>query len=268
MSATATVNYHVSSPGEQAFHIDAGGEVGKIISPVLAPTEVTVEDVRRASVPVDFAHDGVSFVDSASAVTSFGAPDGWEEAYDRELHDLLAREIGAKRTIVFDHTVRVDDPAAAQGFAEPSVEDLRDAAGVSLRTLYKYTPSRNEMVYAALEYRHARYLAHVFDALPDDPEAALPALMDRIAAWMTDETTHGCLFHAAVAAAPGDARLLALLARHKAEVAGRAARAVGLVRHEIELMLIVEGLMQCWPLSGAEAVAGAKRLGETLRRTA
>ena len=26
---------------------------------------------------------------------------------------------------------------AARGFAEPSVEDLRDAAGVSLRTLYK-----------------------------------------------------------------------------------------------------------------------------------
>ena len=29
---------------------------------------------------------------------------------------------------------------AADGFAEPSVEDLRDAAGVSLRTLYKYAP--------------------------------------------------------------------------------------------------------------------------------
>ncbi|WP_280322004.1 TetR/AcrR family transcriptional regulator [Sulfitobacter faviae] len=29
---------------------------------------------------------------------------------------------------------------ATRGFADPSVEDLRDAAGVSLRTLYKYTP--------------------------------------------------------------------------------------------------------------------------------
>ena len=35
---------------------------------------------------------------------------------------------------------------AANGFAEPSVEDLRDAAGVSLRTLYKYAASREAMV--------------------------------------------------------------------------------------------------------------------------
>ncbi len=58
---------------------------------------------------------------------------------------------------------------AARGFAEPSVEDLRDAAGVSLRTLYKYTPSRAEMVLAALENRQQRYLALVFDDLPQTP---------------------------------------------------------------------------------------------------
>ena len=35
---------------------------------------------------------------------------------------------------------------ASRGFAEPSVDDLRDSAGVSLRTLYKYMPSRGDMV--------------------------------------------------------------------------------------------------------------------------
>ncbi len=39
---------------------------------------------------------------------------------------------------------------AARGFSEPCVDDLREAAGVSLRTLYKYTPSRDAMVRMAL----------------------------------------------------------------------------------------------------------------------
>ena len=153
---------------------------------------------------------------------------------------------------------------AVQGFAEPSVEDLRDAAGVSLRTLYKYTPSRGDMVLAALEHRHARYLAHVFCELPDAHAAALAAIMERVGAWMAHEASHGCLFHAAVAAAPGDQRLRAMLARHKAEVAARAADATGLAGREVDLMLVMEGLMQTWPLHPDDAVAASIRLGGAL----
>lgn len=153
---------------------------------------------------------------------------------------------------------------AAWGFAEPSVEDLRDAAGVSLRTLYKYTPSRADMVLAALEHRHARYLAHLFDGLPVAPEAALDALLDRVGNWMATETSHGCLFHGAVAAEPGSERLREVLSRHKAEVARRAAMATGLGGREIELLVIMEGLTQAWSLHQEAAVAGAKRLGHDL----
>jgi AcrR family transcriptional regulator len=155
---------------------------------------------------------------------------------------------------------------AARGFAEPSVEDLRDAAGVSLRTLYKYVPSRADMVLAALEHRHTRYLAHLFDGLPDAPEAALDALLDRVGAWMATETAHGCLFHGAVAAEPGSERLREVLSRHKAEVARRAAAATGLSGQEIELSLIMEGLTQAWSLHRDAAVASAKRLGHGLLR--
>jgi hypothetical protein len=45
---------------------------------------------------------------------------------------------------------------------------------------------------------------------------------------MKTETSHGCLFHAAVAAEPGSLPLRALLERHKADVAFRAAAATGL----------------------------------------
>ena len=154
---------------------------------------------------------------------------------------------------------------ANRGFAEPSVEDLRDAAGVSLRTLYKYTPSRAEMVLAALENRHQRYLACVFKNLPKEPEKALDAILSRIGEWMKAETSHGCLFHAAVAADPGSLPLRALLERHKSEVAMRASRAIELDGSDTALLLIVEGLTQAWPLRGEAAIEAAKRLGHALR---
>ena len=109
MQANATVNYHITRPEEQAFHIDAGGEKGKIISPVLVPTEITVRDARNGA-EVDFARDSVAFVKSVSAVQHFDASNEWQKTFNRELRDLLAQQIGAKETIVFDHTVRIDDP--------------------------------------------------------------------------------------------------------------------------------------------------------------
>lgn len=156
---------------------------------------------------------------------------------------------------------------AENGFAAPSVGELRDAAGVSLRTLYKYTPSREEMVYAALEHRHQRYMELIFGELPEEPAEALGTIFDRIGLWMQTESTRGCLFHAAVATAPQDQRLIQLLNDHKVEVAQKTAQAVKLEGKEIELSLIMEGLTQSWPLYGAQAVENAKKLGEGLRST-
>jgi len=157
---------------------------------------------------------------------------------------------------------------AENGFAEPSVEDLRDAAGVSLRTLYKYTPSRDDMVRAALEHRHRRYMEQVFADLPDDSDLAVSVILDRIAGWMRREASHGCLFHAAVASAPHDGQLRSLLERHKAEVAEHAARAAGQPGREVDLTLIIDGLTQSWPLHGDAAVASAKRLALALKQMA
>lgn len=150
---------------------------------------------------------------------------------------------------------------AKGGFAEPSVDDLREAADVSLRTLYKYTPSRADMVHLALEHRHQRYIDLLFTNLPEAPDKALSEIIDRVGQWMTEEASHGCLFHSAVAAAPGDQVLRDLLARHKVEVATKAAIATGRRQgYEIELNLILEGLTQSFTLHGAQAVAAAKRL--------
>lgn len=154
------------------------------------------------------------------------------------------------------------------GFAEPAVETLREAAGVSMRTLYKYTPSREEMILCALEHRHHRYLEHIFSDLPDTGASALSEIIDRIGQWMTEEAPRGCLFHAAVAAAPQNERLQELLQRHKTEVASRAVTAACLAGHEIDLSLIFEGLTQSWPLHGNEAVNSAQRLAKSLLASA
>ena len=149
-----------------------------------------------------------------------------------------------------------------KGFAEASVDELRDAAGVSLRTLYKYTPSRGDMVRAALEHRNIRYMARIFDDLP--PVGALDEVLSRIAGWMSEEAAQGCLFHAAVAAAPQDVALREMLAQHKRDGAARAAAACGLQGREVELTLLMDGLMQTWPMLGDAALQAAQTMGQGL----
>lgn len=149
---------------------------------------------------------------------------------------------------------------AARGFAEPSVEDLRDAAGVSLRTLYKYAPSRDAMVLLALEHRHQRYLAHLFGDPAGSSQQNLHETLERLADWMRTEACHGCLFHSAVASAPNDANLRGLLEQHKSEVSQLAIAKSRTVINPSDLMVIIEGLTQSWLLFGEEALASAKRL--------
>ncbi|MDC0659372.1 CmcJ/NvfI family oxidoreductase [Leisingera sp. SS27] len=110
MQSTGSVNYHVHSDTRQAFHIDAGGVTGKLISPELAATVIDVKDVRMGDAAVRFAVDSVGFLRAPTKVTNFTAGELWKAEYDRELTDLLKQEVEARDVVIFDHTVRVDDP--------------------------------------------------------------------------------------------------------------------------------------------------------------
>lgn len=92
----------------------------------------------------------------------------------------------------------------------------------------------------------------------------MTVILDRIADWMRDEASHGCLFHAAVAAAPENPRLRGLLSRHKSELAAAIASHCGLQGRDAEIAVIVEGLMQCWPLLGDRARQAAQNLAAAL----
>lgn len=149
---------------------------------------------------------------------------------------------------------------AQRGFAQPSVNQLRDAAGVSLRTLYNYMPSRHDMVLAALESRHERYMAHIFSEELPSGNAALSAVLDRVVSWMQQEVGRGCLFQAAVLAMPDDRQLLERLVSHKDEFAMRAVSQAEKPKSRSKFLIISEGLIQTWPLIGNDALKNAKRL--------
>ena len=110
MTKQGSVNYHVHKPERQAFHIDAGGIMGKMISPELATTQIDVHDVRADGMSVQFAADSVGFAHVPTAVKDFSDNADWQDTYDAELTELLSNQIGAKEVIIFDHTVRTDDP--------------------------------------------------------------------------------------------------------------------------------------------------------------
>ncbi len=112
MTQTASVNYHVHKPVRQAFELDAGGIVGNLISPELVATRVGVSDERAVGVSATFECDSVGFAEIPTKVLSFETGTGWQTIYDRELANLLISAIDAQEVIVFDHTIRVDDPNA------------------------------------------------------------------------------------------------------------------------------------------------------------
>ena len=114
MTQTATVNYHVHKPERQAFELDAGGIVGNLIAPELAPTEVQVQDVRKQQADVSFQSDAVGFA-LAPTSASFAEEDAtWKTIYDAELKALLTQQLDAQEVIIFDHTIRMDDPNAVR----------------------------------------------------------------------------------------------------------------------------------------------------------
>jgi hypothetical protein len=113
MALTATVNYHVHKDERQAFELDAGGIVGNLVSPELAPMQVRLTDMRTSVRPARFAKDAVEFAAVPSTVQNL-VGDIRQETYDRELTQLLSDRLDVREVVIFDHALRVDDPEATR----------------------------------------------------------------------------------------------------------------------------------------------------------
>ena len=112
MQIDASVNYHVRKSTAQAFEFDVDGIVGNLVSPELTASDIKVTDLRNSEHQPDFHQDGIEFVEHPTCVDGFETGDDWQSNYNQELISLLQARIGAKEVIVFDHTVRIDNPDA------------------------------------------------------------------------------------------------------------------------------------------------------------
>ena len=147
---------------------------------------------------------------------------------------------------------------AERGFAEPGVEAIREAAGVSIRTLYKHYPSREAMIVGALAHRHALYMKHLREGRPARSGArAVLHLFERLAKWMEDSDTRGCLFVQALASHPESAAIEAEVERNKQAVRDAIAERLPASRRSLMpvLFLLHEGV------TAAASSVGAKQAG-------
>lgn len=147
------------------------------------------------------------------------------------------------------------------GFAEPSVTQLKDACGVSLRTLYKYFPSKEAMVVGALEFRHQRYLNFLTKELPQsDPSTTIQHIFKQLKLWMLHYAPHGCMSMNAIAAFPDNKIINQTVLAHKELVC----QFLGELsfRQDIakELFILHEGVSSSWPILGDDAVAAAEKV--------
>ena len=89
------------------------------------------------------------------------------------------------------------------GFAETGMDAIRDVAGASLKTIYKYYPSRDLLIGAVLQHRHDRYLEDLSNTIPGDggPDVVLH-IFDHLDEWFERHGARGCLFFRALSAYP------------------------------------------------------------------
>ncbi|TKV28599.1 TetR/AcrR family transcriptional regulator [Arthrobacter sp. NamB2] len=89
-----------------------------------------------------------------------------------------------------------DDLYNARGIQAVGMDELRAAAGVSLKKLYQEYPSKSAIVMAVLERRH-RSWTEGLDGLvrqAENPRARLLAIFDYLTRWFGEDSFRGCGF--------------------------------------------------------------------------
>ena len=157
----------------------------------------------------------------------------------------------------------LDRQFSEMGFATQGVEALREGANVSLRTLYKYFPSREAMVIGALDHRDAAFSDWIGTDQLQGADHVLHVLT-RLADWLREVSNTGCLFRNALAAYPESDAIRDAVTTHKQHVRDMfRARLIHVAPDcDVEalaeaLFILHEGLTESARLMGAEAATSA-----------
>ena len=139
----------------------------------------------------------------------------------------------------------------ADGIRATGIDRVIAASGVTKVTFYRHFPSKDDLVRAFLDHRHARWMAWFVDALGRrgaheraGDAGALLLLSEVMAEWFADPAFRGCAFINAVAEVGGS-------------VEGAAERAR---EHKREMVEVIAGLLPA-ALPARMALAQAAALG-------
>lgn len=160
----------------------------------------------------------------------------------------------------------------ARGFSQVGMDAVRDAAGVSLKALYKEFGSKEDLIIAVLGKRHRMWTSGVerHARAVADPVARLLAVYDFLTEWFCEEDFRGCGFINAFgelgAASP---RVAEAVRAHKADfqayVARLAEEAGAPPSLAPQLAILAEGAQVTAAISGSsEAADQARAAAESL----
>ncbi|WP_104180924.1 TetR/AcrR family transcriptional regulator [Arthrobacter sp. B0490] len=165
-----------------------------------------------------------------------------------------------------------DELYNARGIQAVGMDELRAAAGVSLKKLYQEFPSKGSIVMAVLERRHKSW-AEGLEATVGQvaaPRERLLAIFDYLAQWFCDDSFRGCGFINSFAELGAVSPDVAEYAReHKAsfqEYVSRLADDAGAPTYLApQLSILAEGAQTTAAIAGtAEAARQARSAAEVL----
>jgi AcrR family transcriptional regulator len=154
----------------------------------------------------------------------------------------------------------------ANGFHATGIDRIVQAAGVVRMTLYNHFPSKDDLVQAVLDARHARFMDKVDRAVAQAADGqATRALVEAHGQWLAETSRRGCIMARAMGEfAESSPRLHDRAAQAKRDLLDKIADALardgvedaGLARR---VYLVLEGSNAAVPVLGAETALAETR---------
>ena len=160
-----------------------------------------------------------------------------------------------------------------KGFAAVGMDELRAAAGVSLRRLYALFPAKTDIVTAVLALRHGEWESALTGAVGDagaDPRERLLAVYGYLEDWFCTDDFRGCAFINAFGELGGtNPEVAAIVREHKASfqeyMAGLVVEAGAPASLAAQLSILAEGAQSTAAIGAdPDAAVHARQAAEVL----
>lgn len=168
--------------------------------------------------------------------------------------------MSSKRNIILSTAL---DLFSRDGYHAVGVDRIRDTAGVSKMTLYKYFPTKEDLIDKVLQQRNEWIITQLNTCVESESNwrEQLRAVFAWHGQWFAQSTFHGCLFIKAVEEFPDQAVIRMTARRHKEMLRVLLANLLdkGMIADSEtlswQLLLILEGMIVTANLSGANDTA-------------